>query len=381
MKTEVLAAVVFAVVVVSVVSAVGLLSARPPNAPEGAVTQGSPYQVVGSNLTLSGQAAGVPRAGLNLGDCQANATLTDVELISYGGGLYYLYSEALPNGAPTALNGATATPTSLYTVWFTNSSVYCVTPAHPLTNTFVQNPTCPTVPYAPVTVDVPVASSSTENSTLGLMLRLSLHANPDGSVNITVDDYNTLGAVNNLTAAGRWPLAGVDMFLWVGGPTCGAPGDLPVGYAIFQGDYSMGELSGVQPLTTYAYPLIGCPYEAPATYYAFSPHSYTALSDPFRNLSGGPYNVTVDTACRWTPEDGCIWSLVPPQSGYWVGSGTQANAGSGVDGGYCPASVSSPQPTLDCPLTFVPFPPGVYTVLAGDEWGQAVVLHFTVSSG
>lgn len=375
-----LAAVVIAVVVVSAVSVFGLVSAFTPSSPSGAVTQGSVYQVVDSNLTLGGQAAGVPCTGLDLGSCPTNATLTDVELISYGGVPYYLYSETLPNGGGTIAGGSA--PTSVYTVWFTNSSVYCVSPAHPLTSTLVQNPTCPTVPYAPVTIDVPVATASTENATLGLMLGLSLHAGPGGSVNVTVDDYNVLGTGNNLTAANRWPIPGVEMFLWSGADTCGVPGNMPAGYAIFQGNYSLASLNGVQPLTTYAFPLLECPYEAPATYYAFYPHSYAAQSNPFSNIAGTAlYNVTVDTACRWTPENGCIWSLVAPQSGYWTGSGTQASAGSAVDGGDCPTTVSAPQPTLNCPLLFNPFPPGTYTVLAGDEWGQAVVLHFTVSSG
>jgi hypothetical protein len=29
--------------------------------------------------------------------------------------------------------------------------------------------------------------------------------------------------------------------------------------------------------------------------------------------------------------------------------------------------------------TFTNFEPGVYTVIAGDEWGALVVVHFTVS--
>jgi hypothetical protein len=29
--------------------------------------------------------------------------------------------------------------------------------------------------------------------------------------------------------------------------------------------------------------------------------------------------------------------------------------------------------------TRIPFDPGIYTVVAGDEWGNLVILHFTVA--
>ena len=31
--------------------------------------------------------------------------------------------------------------------------------------------------------------------------------------------------------------------------------------------------------------------------------------------------------------------------------------------------------------TYAPFAPGVYTVLAGDQWGQVAILHFFVAGG
>lgn len=58
-------------------------------------------------------------------------------------------------------------------------------------------------------------------------------------------------------------------------------------------------------------------------------------------------------------------------SGFWVGENDLAY------GGPCPGSSQDSNAT-ECPLTFVPFPPGSYTVVAGDEWGQTVLLHFTV---
>lgn len=366
-------------VVLMVVAVVGVYVVLSPSPSTVTTSSGAIYQVVAQNMTLKGQAASVPCEGLNLGSCPSNSTLTGVALIRYGGAYYYLRSLVEPSGVPA--NSSGVTPTAVYTLWFTNSSLYCVSPAHPLTNALRQTPTCPTVAYHPVTITIAKGSTSVENSTLGLRLGLTLGSNPDGSVNVSVSDSNTLGTVNNLTAASRWPLPPVEMFLWAGGQTCGIPVDLPAGYAIFQGNYTLADIGGRSPLTTYAYPLIDCAYEAPTPFYAFGPHSDVASARPYGNIPSlaKVYNVTVDTACPWTPEDGCIWSLIGPQAGYWTGSGTQAGAGFGVDGGNCPAGQgTNSQPTLDCPLTFNPFPPGVYTVLAGDEWGQAVVLHFTV---
>lgn len=382
MKREYLAA---AAVIFVVVGAVGVQAALYPPSSEGSVSftsGGAVYQVVKENLTLTGAAASVPCEGMNLASCPANATLAGVQLIQYGGSYFYLASQAEASGAPMEVNGVTASPSTTYAVWFTNSSVFCISPAHPLTNTFRQNPTCPTVPYHRVTITVPVPAADAENATLGLRLGLALAANPGGTLNVTVSDFNVGGTVDNLTAASSWPLAGVEMFLWAGGQSCGVPPDVPVGYAIFQGSYTLAELQGEQPLTTYAYPLVECPYEASTPYYAFAPHSDVAQGYTLGNIPSlaGKANITVDTACPWAPGNGCVWSLIGPQWGYWTGTSTQSGAGLGVDGGFCPTAPGQ-QRTLDCPLTFNPFPPGTYTVLAGDEWGQAVALQFTVQWG
>ena len=119
--------------------------------------------------------------------------------------------------------------------------------------------------------------------------------------------------------------------------------------------------------------------------YAFKPLSDVATANERDNVPGlaGLYNVTVNTACHWTPGD-CWWSGLGTWSGYWTGSASQSGAGF-VTGGACPSgqvsSSSNPvQASSGCPLVFNQFPPGVYTVVAADEWGQVAVLHFTVAS-
>jgi len=123
-------------------------------------------------------------------------------------------------------------------------------------------------------------------------------------------------------------------------------------------------------------PLIFCPVgPAPTPYFAFEPLSDVALTYQWANFTSleGVYNVTVNTACHWSSGSGCDLSAAGPWSGYWTGSSSLQ--GQNARGGAC-----SPQAGLEaCPLEFNEFPKGVYTVVAADEWGQVVLLHFTVN--
>jgi len=55
-------------------------------------------------------------------------------------------------------------------------------------------------------------------------------------------------------------------------------------------------------------------------------------------------------------------------SGFWTGSGNFGR------GNTCPGSNSS----YNCHLLLNPFTLGIYSVVAADEWGQVVILHFKV---
>jgi hypothetical protein len=115
---------------------------------------------------------------------------------------------------------------STFTTWFTNSPVFSISPAHPLTNAERQNPTCPTAPYTPMTVTVwNPPSTSALNSSTGLRLDLALSVNTSGGITVVADVFNTRSSVNNLTAESHWPLDPSKLFLWVQGG-CGAPSDL-----------------------------------------------------------------------------------------------------------------------------------------------------------
>ena len=178
-------------------------------------------------------------------------------------------------------------------------------------------------------------NSAASNSISGLSLSLSLDSaiyQSGQTVNIAVDEINTLKKTNNVSAAGNWAFPGLSL-----GP-CGTL-NYPFGIAIFQGYYTAGNLASATPLkldnpdAVYACPMI----LAEISTYAFQPSGDTA--DVFQ-LGG------IDPVLT----EGMNAQIHP--AGYWTGS---------------------PNGVLTS------FVPGVYTVVAGDEWGALVVLHFTVS--
>jgi hypothetical protein len=181
----------------------------------------------------------------------------------------------------------------------------------------------------------PVVNSASSNSVSGLNLSLSLDSatyQPGQTVNIAVDEINTLTKTNNVSAAGNWVFPGFSV-----GP-CGTL-NYPFGIAIFQGYYTAGDLSSLTPLklnnpdAVYNCPMI----PAEISTYAFQPSGDTA--DVFQ--FGGINPVLTEK----------MNAQIHP-AGYWTGSPNGA---------------------------LINFVPGVYTVVAGDEWGAMVFLHFTVS--
>jgi hypothetical protein len=178
-------------------------------------------------------------------------------------------------------------------------------------------------------------NSAASNSVSGLSLSLSLDSaayQPGQTVNITVDEINTLKKTNNVSAEGNWAFPGFSV-----GP-CGTL-NYPFGIAIFQGYYTAGDLASVMPLkldnpnAVYPCPMILSDINT----YAFQSSGDTA--DVFQ--LGGIDPVLTET----------MNAQIHP-TGYWTGSPNGA---------------------------LTNFAPGVYTVVAGDEWGALVVLHFTVS--
>ncbi|MDG6988535.1 MAG: hypothetical protein JRN21_04330 [Nitrososphaerota archaeon] len=331
---------VFAAVLVAALVIIGSAQALSGS---GAAPQ-RPWAVVRSGLVLEGPPAVVPCVDLGVPKCPApsDATLSPVALISYGPGRYYVYNETSQYGR---INGTTLYTT--YSVWFTNESVYCVTPAYAVSNSFIRYPTCPASPYREPSYLLPSSGASAYSPALGLSLNLTLTAAPGGGVEVTAFDFNLRGQENTVQPASLWKIA-TRNFGSPGG--CGSL--LPAGFAVYAGDYGPSDLPRQSALRISGYSELFCPYFLPVSQYVFEAQSDVALAvDGAGNYAGGMSSTLV-------------------ASGYWSGGNPYTL------GGPCPPAALYPA----CPpLVFSQFPPGMYTVVAADEWGQIAVLHFAVT--
>ena len=194
--------------------------------------------------------------------------------------------------------------------------------------------TSETLPILPGFNGVNTGVSKSAN---GLSLSLSLDAKtykPGDTINIVVSEWNTLSKTNNVLVSDRWPLSGLII------NPCGTQG-FSFGMAVFQGYYIPFADASIEvplilfdPGVTWTCPVI---LPANATAYEFKP-----LSDIATRLS------SYHPGASFTSEMKYVTTL----KGYWT-DGTDSQ--------------------------FTYFSSGVYTVVAGDEWGTLVVLHFTVT--
>ena len=168
----------------------------------------------------------------------------------------------------------------------------------------------------------------------GLSLSLTLNSTTfqlGQEISVIIDEQNTLATVNNVSTSNGWPLRGLSV-----GP-CGTL-NYPIGVAIFQGYYTPSNVSSATLLQLYKPGIYHCPMIlADINSYAFQPSSDIA---------------SVFGSCDPNPclSDFKISSEITV-TGYWVNGQ-----------GAAPSN----------------FTPGVYTVVAGDEWGTITVLHFVV---
>lgn len=187
------------------------------------------------------------------------------------------------------------------------------------------------------------ASATTANSSLGLQLDAYVNSTSiqyGQAVQVTVEIFNQLTRTNNVTGASDWKLNSlVNSTTWVQGLVCFTPAN----FVVFQGYYDSGNLSTARsPLQLYS-PLIIAPIclNSNFTAYLFQPYSSVA-------------NVSLTS---------------PPNYNYSINMQSSSPILS-----YCNKPPSAEG------LCLAGFTPGTYTIVAGDEWGQLVVLHFVVSA-
>jgi hypothetical protein len=177
------------------------------------------------------------------------------------------------------------------------------------------------VPSAPQS-----ATQAYQVSSNGLWLQLSISQGTVAvgqSLVISVDSYNPTGGPLNVTTARAWAVQGLRA------DSCYSS-VYPFGLAVFQGTYTAGNVSQGKPLQIF--PNVPCPMLIRlVTGYYFSPDSSNATVLPG---TGSSISISIRLAV----------------AGTYPGQGT------------------TPQP----------FTTGSYTVVAGDEWGTLVFLHFQV---
>ena len=228
-------------------------------------------------------------------------------------------------------------------VAFPLTKIETTTQLSSITTTVTQNLISQTTIYMNASSSSPAAvtkvGAAEVSSSSGMRLDLLVGpSNGTSGLVVNVDEYNTLSVANNVSSANDWKYPSNDLNPW---NPCGAPG--PVGFAIFQGYYDLHNYTNALALTLYntTLPFSCTTMVYPNYYYSFRPQSYVASLI----YSGG--SVAATTA------------LFPIIKGYWTGG--YGNYGGGS-------------------ATFHVFPQGNYTVLAADEWGKVLLVHFYVSS-
>ena len=171
-----------------------------------------------------------------------------------------------------------------------------------------------------------------------LILQLNVTTIMSGqAISINISEYDPFLSFLNVTASTQ--------FLQDNNFTLGPCGsfDLPFGIAVFQGYFTAMNFSSGKSLNIYSSYETECPaYQSP-DYYMFLPSSYNAT--PFHNETtfyGPPWITMIDSI---------------ETTGFW-------NSG-------FPNSTNQSE-------HFQSFPSGVYTLVAGDDWQEVEVAHFTV---
>ncbi|MDG6988054.1 MAG: hypothetical protein JRN21_01875 [Nitrososphaerota archaeon] len=168
----------------------------------------------------------------------------------------------------------------------------------------------------------------------GFSLNLALNstsASPAGGVLLTGWLNSTESSVNNVTASVSWAFPPTG--LWLGTDRCTA--GWPLGIGVMQGHYTQDNYT-LGSLLPFMQPLVYCPVTAPPQFFLLYPHSSEALAV----IGGNPF--------RWVLND----SL--PFSSSSLAPGALRSTVSGL-------------------------PPGVYTAVLADEWGDVLTANFRVT--
>jgi hypothetical protein len=280
---------------------------------------------------------------------EAVAFMLIVLLIASAGAGYFAGSST--KTTTTTATGPTTTTTQTVTHATTSFETILSTTTSTLTATMVETTTPRSIVGAEVQCGF-VAKCNTFNSA-GLELSLSVNSTqlkPNGTISLNVTEFNPLPIALNISSSTHWPVSG----LWWG---CGLY-YFPDGVAVYRGYYGLNNLSTASALDFWA--PIPCPVEwvgngtsvgivgslQNVTSYSFMANSYKASYTAFYIPNTGP--VTLGT-------------FLPVR----IVAGTAISA---TSSNFFPTFGNSLLSTA----------PAVYTLVAGDEWGDLALLHFSV---
>ena len=215
-----------------------------------------------------------------------------------------------------------------------------------------------------------------------LELRVNLSATvikSGDAITATISIFNPLGV--NVSVSPDYQSSSA-IFSWnvhdflCGGLAAANPTWSLAGYALFQGHYTAANLSSAgAPLNLDPPLVIECSGEVNPSTVTFLPNSTTAVAyfPPNPNVIGYPSIVKQQAAMNAATEtyvykSGYYGGGPDSLFGYWVGPPGGVPGGGGQNG-----MTSSPY--------FRYFPPGRYTLVVEDMWGQASYDYFLVTSG
>ncbi len=212
----------------------------------------------------------------------------------------------------------------------------------------LSSPSTPSPNSATSSTGSPTTSSTTSATGLRLTESISALTITEGqSLNASMSILNTHDALNSIQPSDQWAFQGVPVSLW---PACYF--SLPAQMVVLNGSYTEQDLQRVAN-STFNY---GCAEGVEITQIVFQ-----ASSDQV-NITG-EYSVT-----------GASQTHGPFQMALNFTTGGSWNLRALSQEPNIPilSQDQSRQPN------YTAFAPGVYTVAVADEWGQAVVMHFTV---
>lgn len=198
-----------------------------------------------------------------------------------------------------------------------------------------------------------------------IRLQVTLNATTIGvgqMLNVTMTLLNILPETNSVPVANPINISAVSfpVAMW---PTCIVP--IPVQFVVVRGNYTLSGLSQLNTTNMYSPPQDEC-LEYVVNHIIFQPDSDIAM------LNGTSFLGSVNTWVLGSIRLSTNFTL----AGYW-------------DYPISPAETREFLTPIGYGFTFMypevsptpahAFVPGVYTLVAVDEWGQSVVLHFTVT--